>query len=563
MTSADLDLCVEWAKRNGAYINDKVKFVRDDKLGILAFVSEPVNTEEELISIPKKLLITGEKSLRFFKLDKSITKNPNALLQLYLANLVYEKSPSEDRTFFQPYLNILPGIKSVNSPYFWSSNELDLFKGTDILVKIKRNLTKLVDEWYAVVSEVQAIDAADEAFYQALKGNPSLDIHDHIRSFANIEWHSFPAYLWSHYIFTSRAFPHLLLGKENLKDLNQAFLFPIVDLLNHGNGKKVKWLYSKEKDSVAFSTSEKLNAKDELFNNYGDKSNEELLLGYGFCLEKNDFDESTITLRLPANVISDAQSHGISLNSDDIIENSVNFHLSCTEALPESLVSLFAFICKLTSEKSVTTRSTLEGLDKLLEILEQKLEFFKKASKISSTSVKNPQVIKQAKIYLSTQRKIFQVACDAIPKKQKEMLKTAKPLSFKSIIKTDRQFADSLLISFGMNGYEGIVNKNFVQQALLLWIIRAANGDSGVDVSSKLISDCFADVKSSIVITKEDVQEYMSLYKSLMPDLASKIPEVYGYGDWGIKQFIIAGTVIDRLVWTRSLNREAFFFEKN
>lgn len=563
-TEERLQSCIQWAKDNAAIIDERVEFKVTPGSGVAAFCKTRVSSSEPLISVPKKLLLTNNLAREHFGIQKkSSSRNPNVFLQLYLSKLKFDGA-CDNAKFFKPYLDILPSGREVGSPYFWSPEEMDLLKGTDLFLKTKRNLANLVQEWFEGITQINQVTADAKAFYD-LFANSGIDTVDYLEENVVPKWNSFPAYLWSTVIFTSRAFPQILLDQEATQDINEAFLFPIVDLLNHRNNTKVEWAADYKASALTFSTKETLNEGDELFNNYGDKSNEELLLGYGFALENNDFDVTTVTLKLPLDSIRKAQAFGVSLNTDDIIDDSINFCLSSSQPLPGTLISLFSFLCKLKSETSLSLRSTLEGLDQLYSILDQKLSFFKSSSKIASTTIKSPAILKQVKVYKNSQKRIFQESCDAVLKHQKELLKKYKPLSFKTVFKSDKPFANSLLLTFGVTSYEGLVTKNLVNQAVLLWLVRAGNMKHYKKLEYKFpafICDTFESVKSNIVVEKEDVIEYMPFFKSLFPGLSTKIPEVYGYGDWGIKQFIVAGTVVDHLVWTRALTKESFLIER-
>ncbi|KAL9124357.1 MAG: hypothetical protein Q9217_006307 [Psora testacea] len=89
-------------------------------------------------------------------------------------------------------------------------------------------------------------------------------------------------YLWSATILSSRSFPGSALPQENLVS---PVLIPGLDLLNHSSLAKVAWDWNGSTCSI--KTDGSLAAGSEIFNNYGPKSNEELLIGYGFCIPNN------------------------------------------------------------------------------------------------------------------------------------------------------------------------------------------------------------------------------------------------------------------------------------
>lgn len=540
---------LEFASKNGCYISDSVEFKIDPTSGVGAFLKESIeNFDEPLIKVPRSCLLTKSLALEFFNVQECPSSNPNAITQLYLVELMADKSAK-----WLPYLNILPAIDEISSTLLWKPEELELIRGSDLYVKTKRELSSLLTEWYEVLEALGLSNESTLNFYQA------QDL-DNIVISSSTERYSFSSYVWASLIFRSRAFPSIIYDAN--ANLNDAFLFPVVDLLNHRNGTKVTWKY--QDDFVQFTTFEKIKAGDELFNNYGDKTNEELLIGYGFAMDNNPFDSTTVTFKLSADVISRSRKFRVKLQEENIVNDALTFNISFRDSVPQVLVDLFSFLCKLSSETELTVRSTLEGLDKLDDIFNEKIKIFKVKSKVSGTDVKNPQRIKNIKIYLTSQRKLFQTGSDQIQKIMKSIVKTFKPISFKTFYKSDSSFANSLLLSLGVTRYEDLINKKLTRQALLLWIVKAHNSDlysKRMDVPS-FVKDTYKQVSESISIEKEDVMEYMDFYKSFFPSLAEKIPEIYNVGSWSIKDFVIAGTVIDRIVWIRRINSEPLFFKK-
>jgi len=62
-------------------------------------------------------------------------------------------------------------------------------------------------------------------------------------------------------------------------------MIPVVDSLNHSINAKPYWSWTDT--HFVFGTDDYVQPGDEVFGNYGPKSNEELLLGYGFALPNN------------------------------------------------------------------------------------------------------------------------------------------------------------------------------------------------------------------------------------------------------------------------------------
>ena len=118
--------------------------------------------------------------------------------------------------------------------------------------------------------------------------------------------------------FKSRSFPAYLIDKNNKQD--SAMLLPVVDLLNHNSKSKVHWDVS---DNYFKFSSESIVPGKEIFNNYGLKGNEELLLAYGFCIENNLQDSVALKIKMPEEKIKAIEEYGIKLPTIDDYTNSV------------------------------------------------------------------------------------------------------------------------------------------------------------------------------------------------------------------------------------------------
>lgn len=574
-----LDNFIRWAKENGSLIDDRLSFKISNKTGIHVVLNSKIDVDKEkevspLISTPKELLITRKSAESHFNITKDVNSelnkyisNPNVITQLYLCKLKFSNNDDHSNQFFKPYLDLLS--LNLEQPYFWSNDELSFLKGTDLLIILYSNLNKLYEEWNQLLNilniehkdKSKNVNDNSEQIIEYIQNN--LDaLHK-----GNVEWTSFIAYVWSNCIFTSRAFPELIISDhQKVTNLQQAFLYPVVDLLNHRNDENVEWTYSDGKVNFFSKELQTLNVGDELYNNYGDKSNEELLLGYGFVEENNNHENSRLTLRLDPTIIQSALDFGIKLTNVMKDNSCVQFIISYKDPIPRELVIFFGYLEKLKSEKVLVYRSILEGVSELSKILQSKLDFFKSHSKVNG-QFPHGSIIKQ---YMISQKKIYIKSIETLQKFQKSTIKSIpskEVLSFKTIFKNDQLFANSLLFAFGITSFEDLVKRDYMKQALLLWIVRASNlkKDSNKKLPfsvPKYIYDTFEEVSKNIVIEKNDVMEYMNFYKELFPKLTVRIPEVYEQGNWGIRQFIVADTVIDNLVWINQNNQEPLILNK-
>ena len=80
-------------------------------------------------------------------------------------------------------------------------------------------------------------------------------------------------------------------------DLYFPVLFPIQDIGNTSHDSHVDWTFDPGRFSIAIG--DYVQAGEEVFNNYGSKANDELLIGYGFCVPNNPHDSILLTLKPP------------------------------------------------------------------------------------------------------------------------------------------------------------------------------------------------------------------------------------------------------------------------
>ena len=189
-----------------------------------------------------------------------------------------------------PYLRAIPARHT--DPLSWSRAELALLRGSNLLPAARLRRAELRAEYDAAVPR---LCAAHPKRYR-----PSV-----------LSWREF---LWAHSSFISRAFPlqpdasgqlrltggittpDELLGAAAPEEAEaqgagakrQRCLLPLLDMLNHRYAAPIIW--QSGEGAVGFAAGADVAAGDEVFNNYGPKSNEELLLSYGFILDDNPQD---------------------------------------------------------------------------------------------------------------------------------------------------------------------------------------------------------------------------------------------------------------------------------
>ncbi|KAJ4381811.1 hypothetical protein N0V86_003176 [Didymella sp. IMI 355093] len=183
------------------------------------------------------------------------------------------------------YIACLPGVESMTTPLWFDEEDVALLAGTSLAPALKERKADYHKQWEHAVSVLREVGVAwaDEVDFISL--------------------------LWAATIFTSRAFisTHILPEIETVP-----ILFPVVDILNHSVTAKVEWDFKPHQTfTLRCLDSSNFTVNEELFNNYAPKQNDELLLGYGFCLENNPIEQFALKLAFQPELMQYATQIGL------------------------------------------------------------------------------------------------------------------------------------------------------------------------------------------------------------------------------------------------------------
>lgn len=100
-------------------------------------------------------------------------------------------------------------------------------------------------------------------------------------------------WIWADMAYASRSFPPQVGGWPAEEE---PILIPGFDTLNHRRGEPVTWSFETT-DEACFTIHRGYGPEEQVFNNYGAKSNEELLMTYGFVEPGGPDDVLVLSLR--------------------------------------------------------------------------------------------------------------------------------------------------------------------------------------------------------------------------------------------------------------------------
>lgn len=221
--------------------------------------------------------------------------HPNFVLTLWYAL----KQMRDPASFWRPYFDLLP--KYIPTPLSWSEEELHVIKGTNLY----EGLPQLRFLLRKVCATLNRIDDVSYTLEEVEYG-----------------WTLFTSRAFTVSTDTSRDEVHTHIMKYNQSDQAAASstshtepsLVPFADLFNHNIGAFVKYRTNNVRQSFNLDIQTLKQNGREVFNNYGAKANEALIVGYGFMIVDTE-DDTTLQ-----------QANGSSSNDSMTIRRQSNPH---------------------------------------------------------------------------------------------------------------------------------------------------------------------------------------------------------------------------------------------
>ncbi|KAK5823467.1 hypothetical protein F5H01DRAFT_334533 [Linnemannia elongata] len=272
---------VDWLTANGASF-PKLEF-RDDADGCgSVYASADISEDEVFLFIPfERMVITDALARSHLLLSTASAQSLDSrtAINLFLiqqqagATAVNQSSDNQEEkrsndsltsatgSFYKPYLDMLPD--KIHTALEFDEQDMEHLRGTNA---------------YMVVKELkEALRAKYDKTMEAVGGELTVE-----------QGYTWERFLWAETVVSSRTFPASLFGHQVE---NGIVLIPLADSLNHKSRHKATWIKTTEGLQMSSAAIKK---GDQVLNNYGPKSNEELLVGYGFCIEQNADDIVTL-----------------------------------------------------------------------------------------------------------------------------------------------------------------------------------------------------------------------------------------------------------------------------
>jgi hypothetical protein len=283
---------VYWAKSHQAYLHPDVEIYEDPVTGFSFRAVKDIPPSSQLVTCTYQLSLSylnavesphfqhhQSESFPEEFLESLSQDDPNIIGHFFLMQqyLMGEKS------FWWPYIRLLPQPNQperLGIPIWWPEADERFLVGTNAEPPLKKRRGMWMSEWDKGISALRNRFSGWEKYDQNL-------------------------YQWAATIFGTRSFrASLTIAEEMLrndtKNLDHvkkdkfSTLLPVLDIGNHNGINQVDW--KRCSTNFGLSNRDSVTQGSQIFNFYGDKSNSELLVGYGFTT--SDSRKDTVNLQL-------------------------------------------------------------------------------------------------------------------------------------------------------------------------------------------------------------------------------------------------------------------------
>ncbi|KAG0321301.1 hypothetical protein BGZ99_003980 [Dissophora globulifera] len=248
----------DWLTANNARF-PKLEFRNDVQGSGSVYCTGDIAENEIFLTVPFTPLVITD-TLAREQLPASVQSlDGRTALTLFLVQqvLMNVNAGTNGASFFQPYLDMVP--ERIHTALDFDDDDLEQLRGTNAFLTVKELKENLLQKYKDTMRVV----------------GDDLRIED---------GYSWERFLWAETVLSSRAFPAHLFGGGIEGEIVLIPLGGKLDTLNHKSRQKATWIKTPQGLEMSGGA---ISKGDQIFNNYGPKSNEELLVGYGFCIEDN------------------------------------------------------------------------------------------------------------------------------------------------------------------------------------------------------------------------------------------------------------------------------------
>jgi len=273
--------------------------------GLLA--RRDINDGDELLRVPMSLVMTKSAARRALGKD-AIPAETNEYLAI-ACHLIREKFLLKEKSQWRAYIDVLPEVDEVSPTFAWSDEDLSFLEGSPVVAASKSLQMKLEREY-------QDLLEGDDG----LKARFPDRFPDDVYTYEN--------WIWAFTMLFSRA-----IRLRSLQRGETLAMVPYADLINHSPFSQAyidarqsgDWLFKTGEEEVILFADRGYRRMEQVYISYGPKSNAELLLLYGFAVERNPFNSVDVTVSIAPRTASFVKELDVNVEVDPLAEEKVSF----------------------------------------------------------------------------------------------------------------------------------------------------------------------------------------------------------------------------------------------
>lgn len=287
---------LQWLTENGLYLSEESGWgeaphpmaistetkdeITNESSGRGLLARRDVNDGDELLRIPMDMCLTKKQARKALGKD-ALPDGINEYLAI-ACHLIHEKFVLGDKSTWKAYMDILPTVDEVNPTFTWSDEDLNFLQGSPVIAATKSLQIKLQKEYDALLGGEDGLISKFPDRFPA-------------------EHFTYENWVWAFTMLFSRA-----IRLRNLRQGETLAMVPYADLINHSPFSQAyidaresgDWLFKTGEEEVILYADRRYRRMEQIYISYGPKSNADLLLLYGFAVERNPFNSVDVTVSI-------------------------------------------------------------------------------------------------------------------------------------------------------------------------------------------------------------------------------------------------------------------------
>ena len=257
--SPEYNNLISWIRNNGGFISDKITPDESSEFNRIMLSNKTISKNELISFIPEKIILSSINPLLNSICRRAYGLYHSSDLECITFFMTLDKF--NKTSFFKPYYDYLPKFDMGGAPTSFSEKKLKFYE-------------ELEFDLYVGISNHKLQNAYNEEVEKILeeKGikNP------------------FEEFKYNYELVKSRNFARP--GSDFFFDLNSCV--PFIELLNHDNNYNTDFEFDEKNKGFILKAVRDINLGEELTLSYGNESNNNLFVTYGFTLKNNIYKNS-------------------------------------------------------------------------------------------------------------------------------------------------------------------------------------------------------------------------------------------------------------------------------